>query len=945
MKRLTLPESAPGSVPDPAGFARSASGVVDVDGAPRDVLAALLDTSRWAKWLPLHSGWVTPPPVLLEVGTSFAQHVKIMGIPAEIAWQVRELEVSRARWEGASRDGVVMSMLVEVQPASVGCRVQLEFGLDGETLRGPIGATVQRAVQEAVTTALPDLAAVVTSGVSGASARARQLAAPVLHRRSGTEIDPRTPVLVGVGQLVQREPGTDLLDPVALSAAALRRAAEDAGGTADLLAQADAVYAVASASWSYADQAALVAAAVGATPRETVVSARFGGDGGQLLVNAAAEAIAQGDADIVLVTGAEAGATLAAAHKRGISLDWPEQDPSISPSRVLGIDREANNESEAAVGLGRPVNMYALIESAVRGRRSAGVAEHDAAITGLWSRFADVAAANPYAWQPERHSPAELAAVTPANRMISTPYRKLLCANLQVDLASGLILCSAAAAEAASIDQDRWVFVHAGASGEDEWYVSERADLAASPAIRDLGAAVLAHAGIAIGDVAHIDLYACFPSAVEIAAGELGLPLDDPDRPLTVTGGLTFAGGPGNNYGTHAVANLVQRLRADPDAYGLATSLGWYLTKHALGVFSARPPAQPYRWLHPAVDLPASRPASTSYTGPAVLEAYTVTYDRSSDPQTAVLSALTPDGARVLARSTDRQLLAALLDEDPLRRPVTVTGPAVVELFAGQRQPLPEPPPSPVLIERRGPVHVITLNRPQARNAVDRRTALLLERAIDAFETDETARVAVLTGAGGAFCAGMDLKAAARGEFPFSERRGPLGLTQTPPAKPLIAAVEGPALAGGFELALAADLIVASSASQFGLPEPKRGLVAAAGGAMRVAQRLPRAVALELVMTGEPLGAARCAELGLVNRVVEPGTALSVALELAHTIAANAPLSVALGKQIVDRSADWTSAEAFTRQSEIARPALTSQDATEGMRAFVEHRAPVWTGL
>ena len=171
--------------------------------------------------------------------------------------------------------------------------------------------------------------------------------------------------------------------------------------------------------------------------------------------------------------------------------------------------------------------------------------------------------------------------------MVSTPYTKLLCANLQVDQASGLILMSVAAAEAAGVPQDKWVFLHAGAAAYDEWFVSERGDLAASPAIRTIGQAALEHAGIGIEDVGHVDLYSCFPVAVQVAADELGL---DIERQLSVTGGLTFSGGPGNNYGGHAVAALVKRLREDPTAYGLSTSLGWYITKHALGIYSAHPP-------------------------------------------------------------------------------------------------------------------------------------------------------------------------------------------------------------------------------------------------------------------------------------------------------------------------------------------------------------------
>jgi acetyl-CoA C-acetyltransferase len=674
------------------------------------------------------------------------------------------------------------------------------------------------------------------------------------------------------------------------------------------------------------------------------MSTPFGGDNAQRLVNAAAQAIADGQARVVLVAGAEAGSSLAAARRAGRTPAWPEQAPDVVPTRTIGSDRPANNEAETAVGLVAPVYLYALLESAVAARAGETPEEHLATITGLWSRFSAVAADNPYAWLPREFGAEELATTGPDNRPISAPYPKLLCANLQVDLASGLIVTSVEAAEAAGVPQESWVFPHAGASGEDEWFVSERAELAASPAIRTLGRAVLGHAGLTAADLAHVDLYSCFPAAVQIAAAELGLPIDDKSRPLTVTGGLTFAGGPGNNYGGHGVATLVQRLREDPDGYGLATSLGWYVTKHSLGVYSARPPARPFRHLHPVVELPPSRPVATGYTGPAVVEAYTIPYDRGGTPKAAVLSLLTPDGARVLVRSRQDELVDELVHGSPVGRAAHVTGAATVVLEGPERHPLPPPPPAPVLVERWGPVTVITLNRPASRNAVNLAMARALERAVDAFEADPDAAVAVIAGAGGTFCAGMDLKAAARGEFPVTEGRGPLGLTARPPAKPLIAAVEGVALAGGCELALAADLVVAARDARFGLPEPKRGLVAAAGGAARLATRVPRNVAMELALTGEPLGAERLAQAGFVNRVVEPGTAVEVAVDLARAIAENAPLSVRISKQIVVAAADWTAEEAFDRQAALAGEALGSADAQEGVRAFAERRAPVWRG-
>ncbi|WP_040799629.1 crotonase/enoyl-CoA hydratase family protein [Nocardia higoensis] len=251
---------------------------------------------------------------------------------------------------------------------------------------------------------------------------------------------------------------------------------------------------------------------------------------------------------------------------------------------------------------------------------------------------------------------------------------------------------------------------------------------------------------------------------------------------------------------------------------------------------------------------------------------------------------------------------------------------------------------SSVLVERRDAITVLTIDRPEARNAVDLATAKAIEAAVDAFEEDAEARVLVLTGAGGSFCAGMDLVAASKGEMPMTQKRGPLGITAKPPVKPMIAAVEGFALAGGFELALAGDLIVAASDAQFGIPEVKRGLVAAGGGVLRLTQRLPRPIAAELALTGGRISADRLYQLGLVNRVTEPGGALAVAMELAAEIVAAAPLSVAASKRIIDESPDWTQAEAFAKQGEIALPALFSKDAAEGALAFAEKREPKWQG-
>ena len=251
---------------------------------------------------------------------------------------------------------------------------------------------------------------------------------------------------------------------------------------------------------------------------------------------------------------------------------------------------------------------------------------------------------------------------------------------------------------------------------------------------------------------------------------------------------------------------------------------------------------------------------------------------------------------------------------------------------------------SELLVERKAGVLVMTMNRPEARNAMTQTLAHAMASALDQLDNDSDLRIGVLTGAGGHFCAGMDLKAFLRGELPRVEGRGFGGLTQALPKKPLIAAVEGYALAGGFELLLACDLIVASRDSKFGLPEVKRGLAPTAGGLLRLPRRIPYGVAMQYILTGDMLSAERAAQLGLVNELSEPGQALSIALRLADKLLANGPLALIAAKRVVADSRDWPESEMFERQKAYTGEVLASEDAQEGARAFAEKRAPIWRG-
>jgi enoyl-CoA hydratase len=255
-----------------------------------------------------------------------------------------------------------------------------------------------------------------------------------------------------------------------------------------------------------------------------------------------------------------------------------------------------------------------------------------------------------------------------------------------------------------------------------------------------------------------------------------------------------------------------------------------------------------------------------------------------------------------------------------------------------------DPTAAAVLTERRGNVLLITLNRPEARNAVNLALAEGLAAALDELDSDRSLSVGILTGAGKGFSAGMDLKAFVSGERPWAGDRGFAGIVQRGPAKPLIAAVEGFAVAGGFEVALACDLIVAGRDARLGIPEVKRSLVAAGGALLHLPNRIPYHVAMELALTGDPISAERGYELGVVNRLAEPGGALDAALELAGQVSVNAPLALIASKRIMQEQADWTREEAWDRQAQITEPVFTSADAREGSVAFAEKRAPVWKG-
>lgn len=488
-------------------------------------------------------------------------------------------------------------------------------------------------------------------------------------------MDRRTPVLVGVGQVTHR-PSEGETSPLELMARAARRAEEDAGAPG-LLGRAGSVAIVDLFSWPVPDPGAMLAAELGIEPRETVRATR-GGTGPLALLGDLCSRIQAGDLDVGLIAGGEVMTAFMRAVGRGEPTGWPEQAEGTRPTRDVGADRDHNHPAEAAAGLVAPIFFYPLFEQAVRGVAGATPAEHQQWLGELWARFAAVARENPYAWtQDAPTDPAAIAFPGEGNRMVSLPYTKLLNANIQVDQGAALVVCSAQAARDAGISPDRWVFVHAVATAHDHWHVAHRQDLHRSPAIAALAAAVRDHGAGDPGQAGVLDLYSCFPSAVQVAAGELGIDLRSDERPPTVTGGLTFAGGPANNYVTHSVASMVEKLRgAEAGTTGLATAVGWYLTKHGMAVLGTEPPAQPFADLHPqdVVDAQPSREIAEDFSGRAAIETATALYDRDGTPTLGIVACLLDDGRRALAKSEDRDTVAALVDGDPLGRTVVLDG-------------------------------------------------------------------------------------------------------------------------------------------------------------------------------------------------------------------------------------------------------------------------------
>lgn len=476
-----------------------------------------------------------------------------------------------------------------------------------------------------------------------------------------------TPVLVGYGQVNQREDRTDI-EPVDLMEAAAREAAD-----ARVLEAVDAVRVVNLLSWRYRDPGLLLAQRIGAQKAAT----RYTGIGGnvpQSLVNQACLDIQSGRHGVVLIAGAETWRTRTWLRAAGEKPNWTRQDESVPMADGADENVPMAGDAENRIQLRAPSHVYPMFEQALRIAAGVTPDEHRRRIGELWAQFSAVAADNPHAWRRDALAADAIWQPSPENRMISWPYPKLMNANNMVDQGAVLILTSVETARQLRIPSDRWVYPYAGTDSHDTYTIGERAEFHRSPAIRIAGQRALQLAGTAIEDIELIDVYSCFPSAVQVAATELGLPVGDPARPLTVTGGLTFAGGPWSNYVSHSIATMAERLAANPGQRGLITANGGYLTKHSFGVYGTEPPKGEFRWedVQSEVDREPTRTLAVQWSGVGTVESWTTPFTRDGVPEKAFVAVRTSESERTLAVIHDPQDAAATVEDDIAGAAVTV---------------------------------------------------------------------------------------------------------------------------------------------------------------------------------------------------------------------------------------------------------------------------------
>jgi acetyl-CoA C-acetyltransferase len=489
-------------------------------------------------------------------------------------------------------------------------------------------------------------------------------------------VNPNTPVIIGISQIQQRVKDEFSGDePIDMMIDAVNQAADDAGSRS-LLKNLESVRVIRGV-WRYKQPARYIAEKLGCPGAETFGTS-FGGNSVQVMVNQSAKEILAGERSLLVLTGAENGSTLAKARKAGVEFSYKETQ-DLKYDRMLGSEDPMACEAEMARGIRQPIQVYPIFENAIRYHRGENIDEHLKRVSEMWAGFSKVAAGNPGAWIRDAIDAETIRTAADKNRMISFPYPKLMNSNNAVDMAAAIIMCSVEKAKSLGVPESQWVYPWVGTDAYDHDFVSSRDNLYSSPAIRLAGLKALELAKVGVNDLEFVDVYSCFPSAVQVAASELGLPMD---KPLTITGGLTFGGGPLNNYVMHSIARMVELNREHQGKVGLITANGGYLSKHSFGVYSSEPPAQDFQHqnLQAEVDATPKREWLVDHDGEVVIESYTVMYG-SDGPAVGHAACLTADGKRTWANTEDKDLAVEMTQQEFCGRRAKINGAGVLDIL------------------------------------------------------------------------------------------------------------------------------------------------------------------------------------------------------------------------------------------------------------------------
>ena len=482
-------------------------------------------------------------------------------------------------------------------------------------------------------------------------------------------LDPQSPCIIGIGRRTYHPDGSQAPEPLEMWEEACYLAAADSGNST-LLAKADLLGVVFCQSWQYDDPVGRLVERLGCADADQCYSG-IGGVVAQTLISDAAERMIEGKLDLAVLVGAEALDTMRRARASQTDLNWSHPGRSVS----LPYDYPPN-DAEVVHDLHHAYATFAMRDIARRARMGASPSEYREQLGSQWARCSSVAAANPYAWFPVERSAHEIAWSSSTNRMVAYPYTKYMTAVMEVDMAAAVILATERKADELGISRDRRIYLRGWAQAEDPPYVAQHSDLSRSPAAAAVAVETLRAAGIrSLDEFGYFDLYSCFASSINFSRDAIGLELDDP-RPVTVTGGLPYHGGPASNYMMHSVAEMVSRLREEPSEVGLVTGVGMHFSKHAAAVYSATPGhVAPPADLQPALDrqLPVTIVGSSNAS--AVVAAYTVLHNRDGAERAVAICELTP-GTRCYAESHDLALLDAMENEEWVNRPVMVVGTA-----------------------------------------------------------------------------------------------------------------------------------------------------------------------------------------------------------------------------------------------------------------------------